>query len=151
MNMSRGRCVWSGMERRACQAKQLLEVAVSISVKVSQSCPTLCDPMDYTWSLDFFQAGVLKWVAIPFSRVFFQPRDQTQVSHTTGGFVTSWATKGSPRLLEWVTYPFSSGSSWPRNQTRVSWIAGRFFTNWATRETHHYIICQYYIINKICI
>ena len=47
-----------------------------------------------------------------------QPRDQTQVSCIAGRFFTSWAIKGSPRILEWVAYPFSSGSSWPRNQTR---------------------------------
>ena len=30
---------------------------------------------------------------IPFSRGSFQPRDWTQVSHITGGFFTSWATR----------------------------------------------------------
>ena len=51
-----------------------------------------------------------------------------------GRFFTSWATKGSPRILEWVAYSFSSRSSPPRNWTGVSCIAGRFFTNWAIRE-----------------
>jgi len=32
------------------------------------------------------QARILEWVAIPFSRVSFQPRDQTPVSCITGGF-----------------------------------------------------------------
>ena len=38
-------------------------------VKVSQSCPTLCNPMDYTIHgiLHEFQARILEWVAIPFS------------------------------------------------------------------------------------
>ena len=36
-------------------------------VKVTQSCLTLCDPMDYT-VYGIFQARVLEWVAIPFSR-----------------------------------------------------------------------------------
>ena len=35
----------------------------------------------------------LKWLAFPFSRGSSQPRDQTQDSHTTGGFFTSWATR----------------------------------------------------------
>ena len=47
-------------------------------VKVTQSCPTLCDPKDYT-VLGFIQARILEWVAIPFSREPSQPRDQTQV------------------------------------------------------------------------
>ena len=33
------------------------------------------------------QARILKWVAFPFSRRSFQPRDQTQVSHTRSGFL----------------------------------------------------------------
>ena len=33
------------------------------------------------------------WVAIPFSRVFSQPRDQTGVSCTAGRFCTVWATR----------------------------------------------------------
>jgi len=35
------------------------------------------------------QARILEWVAVPFSRVSSQPRDQTQVSHIAGGFFTS--------------------------------------------------------------
>ena len=38
------------------------------------------------------QARILEWVAVPFSRGSFQPRDWTQVSHIAGGFFTSWAT-----------------------------------------------------------
>ena len=39
------------------------------------------------------QARILEWVALPFSRGSSQPRDQTQVSHITGSFFTSWATR----------------------------------------------------------
>ena len=59
-------------------------------VKVAQLCPALCDPMDYTVH-GILQARLLEWVAFPFSRGSSQPRDQTQVSHTAGGFFTSWA------------------------------------------------------------
>ena len=47
-------------------------------VLVAQSCPTLCDPMDY--SLPGFsvhgilQARILEWIAIPFSRGTSKPR-----------------------------------------------------------------------------
>ena len=43
-------------------------------VKVAQSCPTLCDPMDYTVH-GILQAKILEWVAIPFSWGSFQPRN----------------------------------------------------------------------------
>jgi len=51
-------------------------------VKVTQSCSTLCDPMDCQGSSvhGILQARILEWVAIPFSRASFQPRDQTHVS-----------------------------------------------------------------------
>ena len=63
------------------------------SVKVAQSCLTLCDPMDCSPPGSsvhgILQARILEWVAIPFSRESSQPRDRTQVSHIAGGFFTS--------------------------------------------------------------
>ena len=38
-------------------------------VKVTQSCPTLCNPKDHTVH-GIFQARILEWVAIPFSGTF---------------------------------------------------------------------------------
>ena len=52
---------------------------VERKVKVSQSCPTLCDPMDCIHEI--LQARILVWVAFPFSRGSSQPRDQTQGSN----------------------------------------------------------------------
>ena len=56
--------------------------------EVTQSCPTLCDPMDCSLPGSsvhrIFQARVLEWVAISFSRGSSQPRDRTQVSCTAG-------------------------------------------------------------------
>ena len=47
--------------------------------EVSQSCPTLCDHMDCSLPgvsiHGIFQARVLEWVAISFSRASSQPRD----------------------------------------------------------------------------
>ena len=37
-----------------------------LKVKVTQSCPTLCDPMTYTVH-GILQARILEWVAYPFS------------------------------------------------------------------------------------
>ena len=61
-------------------------------VKVAQSCPTLCDPLDYT-AHGILQARILEWVAVPFSRGSSQPRNRTQVSCIAGRFFTSWATR----------------------------------------------------------
>ena len=56
--------------------------------EVTQSCLTLCDPMDCSLPSSsvhgIFQARTLEWVAISFSRGSFQPRDRTQISHTAG-------------------------------------------------------------------
>ena len=59
-----------------------------MKVKVAQSSPTLCNPMDYTVH-GILQARILAWVAIAFSKGSSQSRDQTQVSHIAGGFFTS--------------------------------------------------------------
>ena len=60
-----------------------------VKVKVTQSRPTLCDPMDYT----VIQANILEWVAFPFSRASCQTRDQTQVSCIPGKFFSGWVTR----------------------------------------------------------
>ena len=62
-----------------------------MKVKVTQSCLTLCDPMDYSVH-GILQARILEWVAFPFSRGSSQPRGQTQVSRIAGRLFTSWAT-----------------------------------------------------------
>ena len=53
---------------------------------------TLCNPMDYKVHA-ILQARILEWVAFSFSRGSSQPRDQTQVSCSAGGFFTNWAIK----------------------------------------------------------
>ena len=87
-------------------------------VKVAQSCPTFCDPMDYTVH-GILQARILEWIAFPFSWGSSQPRDRTQGLPHYGQILYQLSHKGSPRTLDWVAYPFSSGSSWPRNWTGV--------------------------------
>ena len=48
-------------------------------MKFAQSCPTLCDPKDYTVH-GILQARILEWAAFPFSRGSSQFRDGTQVT-----------------------------------------------------------------------
>ena len=40
-------------------------ISTEKKAKVAQSCPTLCDPMDYTVHV-ILQARILEWVAFPF-------------------------------------------------------------------------------------
>ena len=62
-------------------------------LSVAQLCPTLCDPIDYSLPGSsfhgIFQARILEWVAISFSRGSSQPRDQTRVSHIVSRFFSS--------------------------------------------------------------
>ena len=84
------------MDTRMCMAESLCcpsEIITTlligyVKVKVAQSCPTLCNPMDYTVH-GILQARILEWAAFPFSRGSSQPRDQTQASHIAGVFFTS--------------------------------------------------------------
>ena len=60
----------------------------AIESEVARLCPTLCDPMDCSLPGSsvhrIFQARVLDWVAIAFSRGSSPPRDRTQVSPFVG-------------------------------------------------------------------
>ena len=60
----------------------------SEKVKVAQSCPTVCDLMDYTVH-GILLARILEWVAFPFSRRSCQLRDRAKVSHIAGRFFTT--------------------------------------------------------------
>ena len=80
-----------------------------MKVKVTQSCPTLCDSMDCVHGI--LQARLLEWVAFPFSGESSQPRDWTQVSHIAGGFFTKWATREAQEY--WSGYPIPSPADLP--------------------------------------
>ena len=55
------------------------KICKKLIFKVTQSCPTLCNPMNYTVH-GILQARIQEWAAFPFSRGSSQSRDQTQVS-----------------------------------------------------------------------
>ena len=52
---------------------------VKVKMKVTQSCASLCDPMDYTVH-GILQVRILEWVAYAFSSGSSWPRNQTRVS-----------------------------------------------------------------------
>ena len=64
-------------------------------VNITQSYPTLCDPMNYSLPGSsvhgILQARILEWVTVPFSKEPSQPRGQIQVSRIAGTFFTIWA------------------------------------------------------------
>ena len=73
---------------------------------VAQLCPTLCDPVDCSLLGSsvhgILQTRILEWVAIPFSRGSFQPRDWTQVSYIAGRFFTIWTIRKAQKFRVWV-------------------------------------------------
>ena len=65
--------------------------------EVAQSCPTLCNSMNCSVPCSsihgIFQARILEWVAVSFSRGSSWPRDRTWVSHIAGRLCTTCATR----------------------------------------------------------
>ena len=126
-------------------------------MKVTQSCPTLCDPMDYI-AHGILQAIILEWVAFSFSRGSSKPRieprspalqvDSSPAEPQESGSVSRSVVPDSlwPRGLQ----PTKLLCPWdfPGKDTgvgshfllqgilpiHVSYTAGRFFTYWATRK-----------------
>ena len=119
-----------------------LQLAIFIPLKnlVTQLCLTLCDPMDCSLPGSsvhgIFQARILEWIAISFSRGSSQPRDQTQVSHIVGRFFTIWATRegqGRWRNMQihdyWVACSGSGDSEKPHTVSllaNVDWVLTEF-------------------------
>ena len=70
---------------------------------VAQSYPTLCDHKDCSSPGSsvhgILQARILESVAMPSSKESSQPRNWIQVSHTAGGFFTSWTTREAPQYF----------------------------------------------------
>ena len=85
----------------------LLLFASDSESEVAQSCPTLCDPMACSLPASsihgVFQARLLEWVAISFSRGFSWPRDWTSISCIAGRcFTEAFCQSVSVQLLSRV-------------------------------------------------
>ena len=92
--------MWLGASVPLCRCALRLECPpLLLKVKVAQSCPTLCDPMDCIVHR-ILQARILEWVAVPFSKESSQPRDRTQVSHIAGGFL-GWGARSNMVQQRW--------------------------------------------------
>ena len=88
--------------------------------EVAQLCPTLCDSMGCSLSDSsvhgIFQARVLQWIAISFSRGSSRPRNWTRVSHIAGRRFTVWATR--ERLTHLLFLSTQLGIPWWLHQFR---------------------------------
>ena len=104
-----------------------------VKVLVTQFCPPLCDPMDYSLPGSSvhgtLQTRILEWVSIPFYRGSSWPRDWTQLSCIAGRLFTVWTTREGnathssilARKTPWIVHPGglqSIGSQ--KSQTEVS-------------------------------
>ena len=92
-----GRGVWGRRDPCPCMAESLCclsEIITRLLIsyegegEVTQSCLTLCDPVDCNllgFSIHgILQTRILEWIAISFFRGSSRPRDQTRVSHIGG-------------------------------------------------------------------
>ena len=110
--------------------------------EVTQLCQTLCDPMDCSLpgssAYGIFQAIVLEWIAISFSRGSSPPRDWTRVSHIVGRCFTVWATREVLiNLMTWTTALSNSMKLWAMlfRATQDGWVMEESSDNtWFTGE-----------------
>ena len=100
---------------------------------VTQSCPTLCDPMNYSQPdlsvHEISQARLPEWVAISLSKGSSQHRDWTHVSCLAGRFFTT-EPPGKPQrvcriILNWNTdsMDMGLGEFWELVMDRLAWSA----------------------------
>ena len=75
----------------------LCEKYYKLIIYIAQSCLTLCNPRDGSLPDSvihgIFQARILEWAAISFSRGSSQPRDRTRISCIADRRFTVWATR----------------------------------------------------------
>ena len=108
--------------------------------KLLHSCPTLCDPMDYSPPgssvYGIFQARILEWVATLSSRGSSWPRDWTVIS-----FVSCI---GRPVLNQQCHLGSRSNSTYPRlvmytsdlNSSWNSWMTASWSPRWERLPDH---------------
>ena len=137
-----------------------------MKVRVTQSCPTLCNLMDYRVQ-GVLQARILGWVAFLLLQWIFSTQDsiqgllilyqlsyqgspQSESEWKSLSCVWLFATPRTMQFMEfsrpeyWSGEPFPSPGELPTPGilTQFSRIAGRFFTSWAIREGQILIRCR---------
>ena len=84
--------------------RYLLSGSLKVCCVCAQSHPTLSDPLDYSPPRSsvhgIFQARILEWVALPFSRGSSQPRDWTWVFCISGELFTHWTIREAQNFVD---------------------------------------------------
>ena len=98
------------------KVKSESEVAQVVYLKVTQSCPTPSDPMDCSLPGSsihgIFQARILEWVAISFSRGSSQPRDRTRGLLHCRQMLYHLSHQGSLLFLYFISFYCLTHSTW---------------------------------------
>ena len=79
-----------------------------VKVKVAQSCPTLCDPMDYTAD-GILQAGITGVGSHSLLQGIFPTQGLYSCLPHCRWILYQLSQKGSPRILEWVAQEYWNG------------------------------------------
>ena len=102
---------------------------VKVKSEVAQLCPTLRDPMDCSLPGSsihgIFQARVLEWGAISFSKYMYSVISNSLQPHGIypARLLCLW--NFQVRILEWGATSYSRESSSSSNQTHISCIIGK--------------------------
>ena len=103
--------------------------------EVTQSCLTLCDPMDCSLLGSsvhgIFQARLLEWIAISFSRRSSRPRNRTWVSHIAGRRFTIWATRDASKVMLKIFQANIQQMNWELQYVQV----------WFRKDRNHRLYC----------
>ena len=116
----------------------------SYTSEVTQSCLTLCDPMDCSLPCSsihgIFQARVLEWIAISFSRGPSWPRDRTRVFCIVGRRFTVWATREvlhnfsilcvHPPIVDFAMHASLTWCAWKKPKCYLKVYAFLFLFSW---------------------
>ena len=96
--------IWLALHKWGKKKKAYRALICASESEVTQSWPTLCDPMDCSLPGSsihgIFKATVLEWVAISFFRGSSRLRDWIWVSHVVGRCFTIWATREVPGSIQ---------------------------------------------------
>ena len=108
--------LWLCVQTDVCYISTWYKRQYESESEVAQPCPTLCDPTDVILPGSeihgIFQARILEWAAISFSRGSSQPRDRTRVSCVADRRLIVWATRDYKRQYTW----------WLRSQVRLDYL-----------------------------
>ena len=95
-------CLWGWIMPIPCPQGVYNSIERKKESEVAQSCPTLCDPMDYSLPGSsihgIFQARILEWIAISLPRVSSWTRDGSWISRIAGKTIYHLSHQGSPCL-----------------------------------------------------